>query len=484
MEAERFENTRETVRPAQWQGNGRKVHLIGAAGVGMQALAHALGDAGWCVSGSDELTPAAELQERGMLMYAGQNEAHVPQDATWVVHSAAVAADHVERRTAENLGIPVSSYPQALGRLMQGSCGLAVAGTHGKSTTTAMTAEILLAAGLDPTFFIGATPKGNYRAGRGGKSDIVLAEACEYREHFLHLAPQAAAILNIEPDHFDYYHTPAQLTSAFTTFASRLPADGLLVANSDCPTTREVVRPLVSNQQACRVETFGWAKGADWQAENVEQERGCYRFQLMYRRENWGWVRLQVPGRHQVGNALAAAALARFAGAGKKEIGQGLQQFRGLKRRLETVLEVDGLTVVSDYGHHPTEIRAALETLREMFPERRICCIFQPHQHSRTWHLLDEFAASLQNADAVAVLEIFAARESPQDRPTVSAAHLAQRVRQQGGNVWPWQQAENVLNQLPRFLIAGDVLVMMGAGDIGALCHAVCRRFQGNRKAG
>ena len=439
----------------------RRAHLVGIAGAGMSALADVLRQDAWIVSGSDEshtATHSRRAQPAGVGMESpqadgppphahplqwvgmpGHSACHVTPEIDLVIYSVAVGPENVELRRAAELGIPTLTYAQMLGRLMAGKHGLAVAGTHGKSTTTAMAAGVLVAAGLDSTVVCGATPLGARSGGRRGRGDLVLVEACEYRGNFLHLRPRQAAILGIEPDHFDCYDSLDELERAFAQFAALLPRDGLLVVRHDCP-----VSCRAAAAAGCRVETFGIHPPADWSARNLAARAGRYRFEIHYRGEPLGQVALRTAGRHNVLNALAAAALSRAAGAEPPAILAGLSRFEGLRRRLEVLGTVGGITLVDDYAHHPTEVAATLDALRRMFPHRRLWCVFQPHQASRTARLLDQLAASLQNADRVAVAEIFRAREGPPRPGEVTAAALAARVRAGGAETLDVHTVEEI----------------------------------------
>jgi UDP-N-acetylmuramate--alanine ligase len=359
---------------------------------------------------------------------------------------------------------------------------LAVAGTHGKSTVTAMAAEILIRAGLDPTVICGASPIARHEdgiaetGGRSGAGDFALIEACEYRENFLHLAPEAAAILNIEPDHFDYYRSTEQLTEAFEKFASRVSPAGLLIVGKDSSRAASIAKASDRN-----LTTFGLAADADWRATNLQQNRGRYRFELVRQGRLLTTVTLAVPGRHNVLNALAAAALARHCGVSGQQIAQGLTFFAGLKRRLEIRGRWHGVPWVDDYAHHPTEIQAALGAVRQMFPRRRIFCVFQPHQASRLTILLDELAASLQNADKLAVTKVFRAREGAPRPGEATAVDLAATVRAGGIDVLDEHSPLAIARRVAQQLQPGDILVTLGAGDLGKIFHEFRERVGRDR---
>lgn len=461
-----------------------RAHLIGVAGAGMRSLAHVLQSWGWQLSGSDLATDSVQfLAESGIRLFHGHSPEHVPDHADLVVYSDAIPADNPERRRAAALGIPTLSYFEVLGRIMAKRRGLAVAGTHGKSTTTAMAADLLVAAGLDPTVVFGATPIGQSSGGRAGggdlMGDLMLVEACEYRENFLHLWPEQAVILGIEPDHFDYYRLAGQLEQAFAAFAGLVPPNGLLLVRGDCPVSR-----WIATGRQCRVETFALDQAADWSAQAIRSQEGRYAFQIRYHGRYLCDVQLQVPGQHNVLNALAAGALAFHNDVPGGVISRGLGAFRGLKRRLEPIGTVGGVTLLDDYAHHPTEVAASLETVRQMYPGRRVGCVFQPHQASRTQVLLDELAASLHNADWAIVAEIYRAREGEFCPGEITAADLAEKVRSSGVPVPEVFSADAILDSLNRQLRPGDVLITMGAGDIGKICHAFIDRFREDRAAG
>ncbi len=409
-----------------------------------------------------------------------------------MIYSDAIAVDNDERRRAAELGIRLLSYPEMLGQLSRESTTFAVAGTHGKSTTTAMAAAAMVRSGLDPTVVCGATPIGCRSGGRAGSrsgakgasaprlthpsATLFLVEACEYRANFLHLKPHAAVVLGVEMDHFDYYRSGEQLIEAFERFVSLVPGDGSLLVNHDCP----ISRGLTAGTR-CRTATFGLRPGTDWTAQRLQTRRGRYRFWLTHRDRPLAEVALQVPGKHNVLNALAATALAAEAGAGIETIAAALSSFRGLKRRLEVVCQRGGVTLIDDYAHHPTEIRATLAAVRQMYPGRRICCIFQPHQASRTAALLDELAASLHNADKIAVAEIFRAREASARVGGVTAADLAAELARAGCDVLKQHKLHNIVASVSRDLRPGDVLITMGAGDIGKIGQTIYQRLRKDR---
>ncbi|HEY2148942.1 MAG TPA: UDP-N-acetylmuramate--L-alanine ligase [Pirellulales bacterium] len=459
------------------RGKPQRAHLIGIAGSGMRSLATVLLARGWRISGSDANPSAADhLLSLGARVIKGHSARNVPNDSDWIIHSDAVPPENVERRRAAELRLRSASYTEMLAELSREATTLAVAGTHGKSTTTAMAGAAIVRSGLDPTMIGGGVPIGCWTGGRSGAGRHFLVEACEYRANFLLLRPQIAVVLGIEQDHFDYYSSKAQLIDAFCRFAARVPLDGLLIVNRDCAAARELVRSV-----SCRVATFGLRRGADWTAERLQTRRGRYRFWLAEHGRPLVEVVLRKPGKHNVTNALAAAALSIAAGADAESVADALSSFRGLKRRLEVKGTRGGIAWIDDYAHHPTEIRAALSTVRAMYPGRRLWCLFQPHQVSRTAALLDELAESLHNADKIALAEIFRAREPIARSGEVTAADLAARTAGLGGDVLEEHDTDRLIAGVANELCPGDVLITMGAGDIGKIGHAIFQRLRKDR---
>ncbi len=457
--------------------NAEAAHLVGIAGAGMRSLADMLDEAGWHVSGSD--LAGESLVGTPFDVWPTHDAAHIDESIDVVIHSDAVPRSNPELNRARQLGIRLLSYPQMLGWLMQSRQGVAVAGTHGKSTTTAMVGSILTASGDDPAVIVGAAPIGATSGGRFGGSRWLVVEACEYRSNFHHLHPELAAILNVEADHFDCFATQADLEHAFWQFARNVPPEGTMVARHDCSATMRIVAEL-----SCQVETFGCTAAATWRASELGERRGYYSFRLRYRDLHVCDVKLPVPGVHNVMNAVAAAALASHCGADAQAIRAGLESFIGLRRRLQLLGEVRDIVLVDDYAHHPTEVAASLTTLRQMYPGRRLVCVFQPHQASRLARLLDGFARSLHNADMVIVTDVFTARESADGGSAVTSRELRERLVAAGREALHLPGAGLIQNHLRQSLRPGDVLVTMGAGDIGTVAHELGKGLRTFRKAG
>jgi UDP-N-acetylmuramate--alanine ligase len=461
----------------------RSAHLVGICGSGMKSLAALLLDLGWSISGSD-MNPTESclesLRTRGVNVHKGHAPQHIPWGAELVIYSAAVAAENPERVAARALGIPERSYSQTLGELMQSRRGIGIAGTHGKSTTAAMTAAALRLAGREPSACIGAELCGSGTGGWLGHGDLFVAECCEFRRSFLDLSPTYAAILNVEPDHFDYFRNPAETREAFRQFAARVSPEGLLVVRSDCQTAVETPRPSARSTANARFETFSLGPPATWIAENLRRAAEGISFDVAYRRSLVGRFTLRVPGQHNVLNALAAIALCHGVGLEFSEIRAGLAAFRGIQRRFELLGTPNGITWIDDFAHHPTEVRATLEAARQRYGRRRLWCLFQPHQVSRLRALLPEFAASFERADQVLIAPVYAAREIGGDETDSLARQLSDEITRGGRPARFCADLDRIAATIDDEARAGDVVISMGAGDINQVYHAFTRRLQRN----
>lgn len=449
------------------------VHLVGIGGTGLSAIARVLLERGYSVSGSDRQASmlTAELEAAGALVRIG----HRPENcdgADVVLASSAIPPDNPELAAARARNIPVLKRAEFLGAMMAGSYGIAVAGSHGKTTTTGMLAQILLEAGLDPTVIVGGVLPSLGSNGRAGQSEYFLVEADEYDYMFLGLQPKISVITNVEYDHPDLYPSPSDYRQAFTQFAQLLPADGRLVVCVDDPETQSWLReqePLV-----VRVETYGLG-AADWQAIDLRlNQLGGTDFLVLRHDQLVGLARLRVPGEHNVRNALAAVAVASGMGVEFPAIRQALAAFGGVGRRFQVVGEVADVTVVDDYAHHPTEIRATLSAARQRFPGRRIWAVWQPHTFSRTKRLLQEFASSFDNADRVVALDIFQSRET--DTLGIDTrAVVASMDHPEAVHVGALDSAASYILERVR---PGDVIVTLTAGDGYLVGEAVLQGLQ------
>jgi UDP-N-acetylmuramate--alanine ligase len=453
----------------------RNLHFTGIGGSGMSALAAVLHGSGFAVRGSDRAdgTAQAHLRALGIPVLAGHSADYLAADCDAVVFTAAVDAQNPELEAARARGIPTVRRAALLGMVMDRRHGLAIAGTHGKSTTTGMLIHILQAAGSDPGWAVGAAWKDG-EPGHAGRGAFFAVEADEYDRAFLALRPVSAAVTNIDADHLDYYGTLAAIEDAFVAFLNGLPFHGIAVLNADDSGIRRVMDRLT-----CRTRTYGFAAG-DYQARDVAMRPEGATFALWRHGENLGTVELRVFGGHNVSNALAAAALSLEEGVSFAAVATGLAAFPGMRRRLETIGHRRGVTVIDDYAHHPAEVAAALRAARPLATARsgRLVVVFQPHLYSRTRQLASDFANAFLGSDVLFVLPVYAAREAPLagvegDLITDEAArlgHAAARFLDKASPASGWALTAPIIAASLR---DGDVCLTMGAGDVGGLAPAI-----------
>jgi UDP-N-acetylmuramate--alanine ligase len=463
---------------------GRRVHFVGVGGSGMSGLAHMLLNFGALVSGTDRTPSAAthRLAEIGASIGYEQNGDSVPDGTEIVVHSAAIGPQHPEMIAARAKRCEILKYAQMLGKVMALKRGVAIAGTHGKSTTTAMTAHVLLAAGKDPSYVVGATCAQLGGSARSGAGELFVVEACEYDRSFHNLRPHIGAALNIEEDHLDYYKDLEEIIASFAHFLGRIDPNGLAIISALDPNCA-----IAAKNIEARVETYGIDTAADWQATGIRRYQGKAHFQVVYKGKKMGRLVLGLPGRHNVGNATVAAAIATHCGLTWEQIQSAIETFRGADRRSQLLgqfphPEFPGdlqVTIIDDYGHHPTEIRATLLALREHYRPRRLVCVFQPHQHSRTRFLLDDFARSFLHADLTIVPDIYFVRDSEADRKAVSAATLVRRLQENGRDAMYMPTFKEITDHLMDHMLPGDLIVSMGAGPVWEVTDELVRRIRG-----
>ncbi len=440
------------------------IHCIGIGGIGLSAVAEILASRGYTVTGSDmKLSDITErLKSHGIQIFEGHTAENI-KGADLIVYSAAVSPENPEILAADAEGIPTVTRAEALGALMNGyPTSIAVSGTHGKTTTTSMVSLILENAKTDPTVLVG----GNLHEFNGnvkiGKSDLFVTEACEYMDSFLNLRPKIEIILNIDSDHLDYFKDIDHIAASFDRFAQFIPADGFLIAYDANPFVRRVL-----DNAHCNIITFGFSENSDYYASNIEfNSDGHPAFDVCSKGEKITRVQLEIPGEHNISNALAAFATCRTLGVSPETITTTLHDYRGTQRRFDIIgITKNNVKVIDDYAHHPTEIRATLKAARNI-PHNRLWCIFQPHTYTRTLALFDEFTSAFNDTDVLIMAEIYAAREK--NIYKISSKKLITEIKKQQ----PSKEAYyfNSLEEIAAFVSNnaqdGDIVITMGAGDI------------------
>lgn len=438
------------------------IHFIGIGGISMSGLAEILLKEGFTVSGSDnKKSPLTEsLSKIGATVFYGQKASNIIEGINVVVYTAAIHEDNEEFLAAQRKGLPMLSRAELLGQLMTNyTIPIAVSGTHGKTTTTSMLSHILLSGGMDPTISVGGILKaigGNIRV---GSSDVFLTEACEYTNSFLHFFPKISIILNIDEDHLDFFKDLDDIRHSFREFAKLVPSDGCLVISGEIEHLEEITRDL-----PCRVATYGCSNSMDYGAVNImHNELGEASFDFTKNSVFVERISLSVSGDHNVSNALAALAVADQLNIPVAASKKGLKEFTGTNRRFEYKGEINGITVIDDYAHHPTEIKASLKAAQN-YPHREIWCVFQPHTYTRTKALFSEFAEALSHTDHLILADIYAARET--DTLGVSSKSLADIIRKKGCDAYYFDSFEKIEAFCFKNCQRGDLLITMGAGDV------------------
>jgi len=416
------------------------IHFVGIGGIGMSALARLYRARGEEVTGSDASdSPLLEaLRDEGMGVFVGHSAFQVSTDVEVVIYSEAISLDNPELESARERGIPMKTYFEALGEITEEFKTIAVAGTHGKTTTTALIARLLMQSYRDPTVVIGTQMHElegkNMRLGGG---DWMVVEACEYRRSFLHLAPTMVVLTNIELDHLDYYKNFEDYLDAFKEFVSMIPEDGVLIGNGDDPNVRDV-----AESARCEVVFF------DGDSPDLNK------------------LKLKVPGHHNRMNALAAFTVGLVIGGEEEAMLSALNSFTGTWRRFEFKGHFNGADVYDDYAHHPTEIRATLQAAREKYPDHRLVAVFQPHQHSRTKHFLEEFAQAFDGADEVVIPNIYKVRDTEEDVKAVSVERFVSTLQKNHDMVKNGEGLEKTIGYLKETIGPNDLVLVMGAGDV------------------
>lgn len=438
------------------------IHFIGIGGISMSGLAEVLLGRGFTVSGSDshDSDLISNLRAHGAAITIGQKAGNITPDIDVVVYTAAVRPGNPEYDQAVASGLPMLSRAELLGEMMQNySVSIAVAGTHGKTTTTSMVSHVFLAGNYDPTISVGGilpSIGGNIRV---GNSETFITEACEYTNSFLSLIPKIGMILNVDADHLDFFKDLDDIANSFHIFASQIPEDGFLVINRDTRKFEEVTKDL-----ACRIVTYSLESDADYTAGEIEHDEfGCGNFNCYENGTLLGHFSLRVPGIHNVSNALATIAAARILNIPADVIAEGLLQFTGADRRFEYKGKMGEVTVIDDYAHHPTEIKATLAAAAN-YPHKELWVVFQPHTYTRTKALLPEFAEALHTADHIVLAKIYEAREK--DIYGISSQDLADELAKYGKDARYFTTFEEIEDHLRTHCKPGDILITMGAGNV------------------
>lgn len=441
----------------------KKVHFIGIGGISMSGLAEILLKNGYRVSGSDmrDSSIVEKLRNKGAEIYLGHDSNNI-KDVDLVVYTAAVHPDNVEYMRAVELNLPMMDRAEFLGKIMLGhKYGIAISGTHGKTTTTSMVSHIVLEENVDPTILVGGeldVINGNVLA---GSSEYFVTEACEYKGSFLKFHPYIGIILNVEADHLDYFKDLDHIKETFHKFVDIIPAEGYVVANAEDSNVLDVIK-----NAKCNVLTYGINNG-EYRARNITyNDFGCGVFDAYKGEEKLFTVELNVPGEHNVLNSLSAICCALALNMSKESIINGLFNFRGTHRRFELKGVKDGINVIDDYAHHPTEIQATLKAAKN-YPHKRIIAVFQPHTYTRTITLFKDFVECFDGVDELILADIYAAREK--DAGIVSSVTLGDAIRVKGVKATNFHSFEDIVSYLKATLKEGDLLLTMGAGDVNKI---------------
>ncbi|PWB75336.1 UDP-N-acetylmuramate--L-alanine ligase [candidate division GN15 bacterium] len=455
-------------------GRFRKLHFVGIGGAGMSGIAEILHNLGFEVTGSDS-TPSEiteYLASTGIRIQGAHVAENVAQSDV-VVISSAISDTNPEVAEARRRGIPVIKRAEMLGEIMRLKFSIGVAGTHGKTTTTSMIGKILRQANLNPTLIVGGVVAELGTGAALGSGDYLVAEADEYDKSFLAMFPSMSVVLNVEPDHLECYNGMEDLLNSFLAYINRVPFYGSAIISAEDPNT-QVFRPRISRPYA----TFGFSNDADYRAVNLTMEPNRSVFSVYRRQQLLGEIILRVPGRHNVANALAAIAATSELDVPFPAIADALRDFRGVGRRFEFIAEVNGVTIIDDYAHHPSEIKATLAAARVAYPGRRVIAVFQPHLFSRTKQFVNEFAQTLSAADLCILTDIYPARELP--IPGVTSELIKAAAEKSGQGAFRYVGVkDNAVEAIAETAHPGDVVILIGAGSITYIKHVVAEKLRG-----
>ena len=461
--------------------SGRKFHFIGIGGIGMSGLAKLLIKNGAIVSGSDQENSAVveRLGALGAKIQIGHRMENIEGGIEFVVISAAIKEANEELAFARVSGCEVFKYAEMLGMLMDNYAGIAICGTHGKSTTSGWLSFVMEQGGERPNYIVGAEIPQLGGSSGSGESELFVAEACEYDRSFLNLRPKIAVILNIEQDHLDYYKDEDEIIETFANFSDNIVNDGVLVVLGDDKNVQKCVK---NRKSETKCVTFGLKEDCNYTAKNIKIVGGLHEFDVYKNGAILGRTGISLAGEHNILNALAVVAAAVEAGMDAGLVLELLGRFTGIDRRLMLKACMGGITVVDDYAHHPTEIRASLQAIRQRFSPERILCIFQPHQYSRTRFLLDDFAESFKLADITVVPEIYFVRDTEESKEKVNARVLVDRIGGEGSEALFINSFDGIGEYLKGNVRDGDLVVTMGAGDVWKVADEYIQWLRENSK--
>ena len=445
------------------------IHFMGIGGISMSGLAEILFEEGFTISGSDakESDLTKHLVQKGIPVFYGQTAENITDDIDLVVYTAAIREDNPEWQAAKEKNLLMLTRAELLGQIMDNyKESIAVSGTHGKTTTTSMISHILLAADTDPTITVGGILNalgGNLRV---GNSETFLTEACEYTNSFLNFRPKYSIILNIEAEHLDFFKDISDIRHSFRLFAENTKPDGSLIINGAIDNISEIIGNL-----PCKVSTFGLDNNCDCYATDITYDsKGCAVFNAHYQNKELGQIHLGVPGAHNVTNALSAIACCIEASIPFDQICLGLESFSGVNRRFQYKGTKNGVTIIDDYAHHPTEIRATLNAANN-YPHKRLVLVFQPHTYSRTKAFLDDFADVLSLADVVVLADIYAAREK--NTIGISSLDILDKLKNLDTECYYFPSFGEIEEFLSKKCMNGDLLITMGAGNVVEIGEAL-----------
>ena len=451
-----------------FRGKVNHIHFVGIGGSGMNGIAQVLLNLGFTVSGSDlkESSSVINLKNKGAKIYIGHREENI-KGADVVVYSSAVSEDNVEVKKAKEIGIPVIPRGEMLAELMRFKYGIAIAGSHGKTTTTSMVGSILGKTGYDPTVVIGGKLEAYGSNAKLGRGEFLVAEADESDGSFLRLSPTIVSINNIDLEHVGYYRNLDDIKKAFIKFANKVPFYGAVTLNIDDKNVKDILSKIEKKVIKFGIEN----KEADINAYELELVNGTYKFKV----NDFGQIHLSVPGKHNVYNALTAVAIADELGIPFCVVKETLENFKNASRRFE--IKYDGnIKVIDDYAHHPLELKATICAAKDKYPDKRIITVFQPHRYTRLHSLFDQFAESFDNSDIVIITDIYSAGEKPIGN--ISAERLAEKIEEKGKEVYFAKYLSDVENMLKEIIKEGDVVLILGAGNITQVAEKLAKYLE------